>query len=153
VTEELVDELIRATTTIGEHYYASAAAQQLGVQEARLLFILSTEPSNMLGLASTLSLPKSTITGIMARMEAAGLVVRERGSHDRRNLVATPTAKGRRAAVAFAKDLAGRVEGVMASAGFDGASQAELASILSTMLANVDSGERQQSDRVGDAAE
>jgi DNA-binding MarR family transcriptional regulator len=142
VTDELVDELIRATTTIGEHYYASAAGQQLGVQEARLLYILSTEPSNMLGLASTLNLPKSTITGIMARMEAAGLVVRERGSQDRRNLVATPTAKGRTAAAAFAKDLARRVEGVMDDAGLDDTSQTELASILSMMLANVESGER-----------
>ena len=142
MTDELVDELIRATTTIGEHYYASADRQQLGVQEARLLFILTTQPSNMLGLASTLNLPKSTITGIMARMEAAGFVVRERGSHDRRNLVATPTPQGRRAAAEFAKDLAGRVEGVIDQTGINDRVRAELAGILSTMLANVESGER-----------
>jgi DNA-binding MarR family transcriptional regulator len=137
VEDDLVDELIRATTTVGEHYYASAGRVGLGVQEARLLFILTSTPQNMLGLSSSLNLPKSTLTGLIARMESAGLIARQRGPEDRRNLLATPTAQGRKVAAAFAADLARRVSGLI-----DDPSSAELAAILSAMLARAESGER-----------
>src|SRR5450755_3762595 len=106
-------EVVRATTAVGEHYYASASVVQLSVQEARLLYILSLNPSNMLGLTSALNVPKSTMSGLMARLESAGLVLRVQDPEDRRNLVATPTQKGTAVATAFAGDLAQRVSGVL----------------------------------------
>lgn len=142
MSDDLVDELVRATTTVGEHYYAAAARQGLTVQEARLLFILSTQPTNMLGLSGALDVAKSTLTGLIARMESAGLIERERGPADRRNLVATPTARGRAAAADFARDLASRVEGVLGSARLSDSARAELAKILSTMLESAESAER-----------
>ncbi|MES2170299.1 MAG: MarR family transcriptional regulator [Actinomycetota bacterium] len=132
--DELVDELIRATTTVGEHYYASAALVGLGVQEARLLFILTTEPSNMLGLSSALNVPKSTLTGLIARMESAGLITRDRGEADRRHLVANPTAKGRKVATAFTAELAARVSAIVPD-------DPEFAGILTAVLKNAESGE------------
>jgi len=125
-------EVIRATTAIGEHYYASASAVGLSVQEARLLFILSIKPSNMLGLTSALNVPKSTMSGLIARMESAGLVVREPAPRDRRHLLATPTPKGNSLAAAFARDLASRVDGALSL--LDASERTELADILNEVL-------------------
>jgi DNA-binding MarR family transcriptional regulator len=131
-------EVIRATAAVGEHYYASANAVGLSVQEARLLYIVSLRPSNMLGLTSALSVPKSTMTGLIARLESAGLVVREQDPHDRRRLIATPTRGGTVAATAFAHDLAARVTGSLSA--LDDGEQGELADILSEILADIEPG-------------
>jgi len=129
-------EVVRATTAVGEHYYASASVVQLSVQEARLLYILSLNPSNMLGLTSALKVPKSTMSGLVARLESARLVVREQDPNDRRQLLATPTSKGTAVAIAFARDLADRVSGVLSA--LDAAEQLELADILSDVLAGIE---------------
>jgi DNA-binding MarR family transcriptional regulator len=129
-------EVVRATTAVGEHYYASASAVGLSVQEARLLFILTQNPSNMLGLTSALSVPKSTMTGLVARIESAGLVVRTQDPRDRRHLVATPTLAGIAVADAFAADLASRVSGVLA--GLDAAERGELAGLLIDVLSGIE---------------
>jgi DNA-binding MarR family transcriptional regulator len=129
-------EVIRATTAIGEHYYAAASAIGLSVQEARLLYIVSLNPSNMLGLTSALRVPKSTMSGLIARLESAGLVVRTQDSMDRRNLLATPTPKGTAVATAFASDLAERVSGALSV--LDADQQLELADILSELLSAIE---------------
>lgn len=134
--DALVAQLIRASSTVGEHYHSSAAAVGLTVQEAQLLFILSVQPRNMLGLTSALRIPKSTMTGLMARMEMAGLVVRDRAEGDRRHLLATPTARGTALARQFERDLAARVSGALA--GLDGPEQHELAALLSEVLAGIE---------------
>ena len=129
-------EVIRATTAVGEHYYAAASAVQLSVQEARLLYILSLNPSNMLGLTSALKVPKSTMSGLIARLESAGLVVRVQDPGDRRNLLATPTQKGSAVATAFAGDLARRISGVLSV--LDAGERVELADILSEVLSAIE---------------
>ncbi|MCU1469477.1 MAG: marR [Glaciihabitans sp.] len=135
-SELVTAEVIRATTTIGEHYYASATAVGLSVQEARLLFILSLKPSNMLGLTSALKVPKSTMSGLITRMESTGLVAREPDARDRRNLLATPTPRGTSVATAFARDLASRVNGALSL--LDASEQVELADILNEVLAGIE---------------
>jgi DNA-binding MarR family transcriptional regulator len=129
-------ELIRATTAVGEHYYLSASAVGLSVQEARLLYILSERPSNMLGLTAALNVPKSTMTGLISRMESAGLVVREQDKGDRRHLLATPTAKGRAIATAFASDLAARTSDLLSA--LDARDQSALADILDEVLTSIE---------------
>ena len=129
-------EVIRATTAVGEHYYAAASAVGLSVQEARLLYILSLKPSNMLGLTSALDVPKSTMSGLIARLESAGLVVREQDPADRRNLLATPTQKGTVVATEFTHDLAQRVTGVLSV--LDADERLELADILSDVLVGLE---------------
>ncbi|MEJ1231133.1 MAG: MarR family transcriptional regulator [Galbitalea sp.] len=48
----------------------------------------------MLGLTSALNVPKSTMSGLITRMESAGLVSREQDPRDRRHLLAKPTPEG-----------------------------------------------------------
>jgi DNA-binding MarR family transcriptional regulator len=132
----LTQDVIRATTAVGEHYYASANAVGLSVQEARLLYILSLAPSNMLGLTAALNVPKSTMSGLVGRMETAGLLVREPDPDDRRHLVSTPTPRGVELATAFAADLAERVTGALSA--LDAAEQAELAAIVSQVLVDIE---------------
>jgi DNA-binding MarR family transcriptional regulator len=129
-------EVIRATTAVGEHYYAAAGAVGLSVQEARLLYILSLNPSNMLGLTSALNVPKSTMSGLITRMESAGLVERSPDPRDRRNLLATPTRQGTAAANAFARDLAARVSDVLSV--LDSGERVELADILGEVLVAIE---------------
>lgn len=135
-TDDSVAQLIRATTTVGQHYYAAAAEVGLTVQEARLLFVLASNPRNMLGLTSAMRVPKSTMTGLISRMESGGLVVRERDPNDGRALVATPTALGRDVASEFASQLARRVSSVLS--GLGPRDQHELAGLLSELLLSLE---------------
>jgi DNA-binding MarR family transcriptional regulator len=135
-TPSLSADLLRATTTVGEHYYASANSVGLSVQEARLLFVLSLAPSNMLGLTAALNVPKSTMSGLISRMESAGLVVRTQDPGDRRHLLAFPTPQGIATANAFAEDLASRVSGVLSA--LDADEQRDLAAILSEILVGLE---------------
>ncbi len=131
-----VAQVLRVTTAVGEQYYEAASAVGLTVQEARLLFILSIQPTNMLGLTAALDVPKSTMTGLIARLEADGLVEREQDPRDRRHLLTTPTAKGKDAASTFARDLATRVEGLLSAV--DERERAELADILNAILVGLE---------------
>ena len=123
-------------TTVGEHYYEVSRSLGLTVQEARMLFILGAKPANMLGLRSSLRVPKSTMTGLVTRMEAAGLIVRERDPQDRRHFITTATAEGERVANDFGRELAARVETL--ASGYEPEERAELAGILSDFLETVD---------------
>jgi DNA-binding MarR family transcriptional regulator len=130
--DEAVHQTIRVVTTVGEHYFESARGLGLSVQEARLLFILALRPSNMLGLTSALRVPKSTMTGLMARMESAGLVSRDADPDDRRHLLVTPTPRGRRMASSFARRMADRVGDVLGP--LEDGEREELADLLTEVL-------------------
>ncbi|WP_327635487.1 MarR family transcriptional regulator [Kribbella sp. NBC_00482] len=97
--------LIRAATAVTEVYERISSDLGLTMQQARLLFILHRQPTNMLGLGSALRLTKSTMTGVVARMESAGLVVRVPDEADRRNFVVTPTDHGAEVAEEFERRL------------------------------------------------
>ncbi|MFI5736388.1 MarR family winged helix-turn-helix transcriptional regulator [Kribbella sp. NPDC051587] len=97
--------LIRASTAVTEHYERISSDLGLTMQQARLLFVLHRAPTNMLGLGAAVGLGKSTMTGVVARMESAGLVARVPDPGDRRNLVVEPTARGVEVAEDFERRL------------------------------------------------
>ncbi len=134
--DELVAQLIRVAEDILERYDASAAFVGLSAQEARLLFILGVKPANMLGLTQALRVPKSTMTGLVARMERQGLVTRDRDASDRRHLVTNPTELGTAVSHRFERDLADRVSSALD--GFDGAERQELAELLTEVLVRIE---------------
>lgn len=76
--------------------------------------MLHSTPSNMLGLGTELRLGKSTMTGVVARMEAAGLVQRSPDPRDRRNALLTPTERGAAIALEFEHDMRDRVRELIA---------------------------------------
>ncbi len=132
----LVAQLIRVADEILDRYDASAATVGLSAQEARLLFILGVRPVNMLGLTQALQVPKSTMTGLIARMERQRLVTRDRDADDRRHLVANPTELGTDVSHRFGRDLAGRVDAALA--GLGDAEQQELAELLTEVLLRIE---------------
>jgi DNA-binding MarR family transcriptional regulator len=97
--------LIRVSTAVTEQYERISSELGLTMQQARLLFVLHRQPTNMLGLGAELRLTKSTMTGVVARMETAGLVARVPDATDRRNFVVTPTEHGAEVAEEFERRL------------------------------------------------
>jgi MarR family transcriptional regulator, organic hydroperoxide resistance regulator len=92
------------------------AAKEHGLSGARdwiVLSALSTGPrQTQLALAHSLGLDKTTMTSLLDRMEARGLITRRTDSHDRRARIPEVTEDGRRvqAEVTRARD---RVEGAL----------------------------------------
>ena len=125
--------LIRAATAVTEVYERISSDLGLTMQQARLLFILHRQPTNMLGLGSALRLTKSTMTGVVARMESAGLVVRVPDEADRRNFVVTPTDHGAEVAEEFERRLRTEVRRMLQV--LDPAERETLGALLTTVIA------------------
>lgn len=125
--------LIRAATAVTEVYERVSSDLGLTMQQARLLFILHRQPTNMLGLGSALRLTKSTMTGVIARMESAGLVVRVPDETDRRNFVVTPTDHGAEVAEEFERRLRTEVRRMLQV--LDPAERETLGALLTTVIA------------------
>jgi DNA-binding MarR family transcriptional regulator len=124
--------LIRAATAVGDVYDEVSGALGLTAQQARLLFVLARRPSNMLGLGTVLRLGKSTMTGVVARMESAGLVERSPDPDDRRHHIVTPTDRGAELAQRVERDLRERVVALLD--GLDPVERATLAGLLSRVI-------------------
>ena len=86
----------------------------------------------MLGLGAELRLGKSTMTGVVARMEAAGWVRRTADPRDRRNALLTPTDAGAELATRFEHELRDRVLELLAP--LDGDERDVLGALLSRVL-------------------
>ncbi|MES1170691.1 MAG: MarR family transcriptional regulator, partial [Leifsonia sp.] len=108
----------------------------LSRQQSRLLFVLHTRPTNMLGLGAELHLGKSTMTGVVARMEDAGWVLRTIDPRDRRNAALTLTPEGAALASRFEHEMGTRMLEVIAP--LDGHDRAALGSLLSRVLARIE---------------
>ena len=124
--------LIRASATVGAMYDDSSRVVGLSAQQARLLFVLARRPTNMLGLGASLQLRKSTLTGIVDRLEHAGLVEREVDPDDRRRFVVTPTSLGASKAREFEEHLRSRVTDLLTE--LDDDQQQLLAELLTAVL-------------------
>jgi DNA-binding MarR family transcriptional regulator len=124
--------LIRTATAVADVYDEVSEGLGLTRQQARLLFVLARQPRNMLGLGAVLGLGKSTMTGVVARMAAAGLVDRAPDPDDRRHLVVTPTARGAELARRVEEELRARVTTLLE--GLDTAEQAALGALLSRVM-------------------
>ena len=86
----------------------------------------------MLGLGAELRLGKSTMTGVVARMETAGWVQRAPDPRDRRNALLTLTALGEQLAEAFEHDISHRVLELLEPIGAD--DRLVLGALLSRIL-------------------
>jgi len=91
-----VPPIHRATHRIGLYL---ARDNGLSQGEAHILALLaSAGPSTIADLHRGLAHKRSTLTSILDRLTARGLITRAVGVDDRRTFLITPTGKGRRAA-------------------------------------------------------
>jgi DNA-binding MarR family transcriptional regulator len=94
----LIPSVHRATHRIGL-YLASRQAETLSQGESHILALLAAaKPLTIAELHRGLAHKRSTLTSILDRLVARGLVTRRVGESDRRTFVVTLTAKGRRRA-------------------------------------------------------
>lgn len=93
-----VDALVESLARVVRGYYddlaISAGRHGLTTTQARVLIALR-EPLSMRSLAEHLACDASNATGLIARLEARGLVCRAASEADRRKKVVTATAAGR----------------------------------------------------------
>lgn len=128
--------LVRVSSAISDIYDQVSARYGLTRQQSRMLFVLHTRPSNMLGLGAELHLVKSTMTGVVARMEEAGWVVRSVDPRDRRNAVLTLTTEGAELASRFEREMGRRMLEVIAP--LDGEDRILLGSLLSRVIQRIE---------------
>ncbi len=106
---ELVDALAELSFLVLGRLARHAAASDLSLVQARLLGVLRNREPTMQQLAAVLELDKSSVTGLIDRAAARGLVERAPSSDDRRVVRVRLTPSGRRvvrvAARAFDADL------------------------------------------------
>jgi DNA-binding MarR family transcriptional regulator len=92
----LIPSVHRATHRVGL-YLAAGQAEALSQGESHILALLATSSPMSIGeLHQGLAHKRSTLTSILDRLAARGLITREVGESDRRTFVVTLTAKGRR---------------------------------------------------------
>ena len=124
--------LVRVSTAISGIYDEVSAHHGLTRQQSRLLFVLHRHPTNMLGLGAELNLVKSTMTGVVARMEEAGWVQRSEDPRDRRNAVLTLTPEGDTVAARFEHEMGTRMLELLQP--LDADDRAALGSLLSRVM-------------------
>ncbi|NLU76223.1 MarR family transcriptional regulator [Streptomyces sp. HNM0575] len=92
------DALVRLTHLVQRVFADVSRAHDLTSQQAQLLCVLTRGPAGMTELTRLLHLEKSSLTGLVDRVERRGLVARRRSSHDRRACQVALTGKGTRLA-------------------------------------------------------
>lgn len=102
---DLVDGLFQLSFLLHARLTRIAAAHELTLVQVRLLGILRDREPGMLELARHLELEKSSLSGLVDRAEARGLVARVASAHDRRATRVRMTARGAALARAVADDV------------------------------------------------
>jgi DNA-binding MarR family transcriptional regulator len=94
----VLTDVQHATHLIGRHLESVLADLGVGQGEAHVLSLLAAGPAPVAGLVKVVGVKRSTLTNILDRLEARGLVRREINAADRRSFVVRPTPAGGRAA-------------------------------------------------------
>ncbi|MFF3684529.1 MarR family winged helix-turn-helix transcriptional regulator [Streptomyces sp. NPDC002187] len=95
LTLEVVELIGAVVARYYDEYERAAAAHSLTGAQARVLGLLSLEPTPMRRIAQKLKCEPSNITGIVDRLEIRGLVERRPDLADRRVKIAAATEEGR----------------------------------------------------------
>ncbi|MGW0116957.1 MarR family winged helix-turn-helix transcriptional regulator [Streptomyces sp. NPDC003327] len=95
LTLEVVELIGTVVARYHEEYEEAAATHALTGAQARVLGLLTLEPTPMRKIAEKLRCEPSNVTGIIDRLESRGLVERRPDPADRRVKLAAPTEQGR----------------------------------------------------------
>lgn len=99
-------ELQHATHAIGRHLERALAEVGVDQAEAHVLSALAAGPRPIAELVEAVGVKRSTLTNVLDRLEARGLVRREINPADRRSFLVQPTRGGLRAARKVARTFA-----------------------------------------------
>src|SRR5262245_54606401 len=105
LTLEVVELIGTVVARYHEEYEQAAARHSLTGAQARVLGLLSQEPSPMRRIAERLRCEPSNVTGIIDRLESRGLVERRPDPGDRRVKLAAATDTGRETAAKLRASL------------------------------------------------
>jgi DNA-binding MarR family transcriptional regulator len=97
---ELVDGLVQVSFAVIALLNRAAAANGMSLTQLRLLGILRDREPTMSALAEHLGLDRSTVSGLIDRAAARGLVRRDSGGDDGRSVRVSLTDEGRALAAA-----------------------------------------------------
>jgi DNA-binding MarR family transcriptional regulator len=128
----LADALVQFAHLI-DHLFADASrANGLTPQQAQLLCELMPRPLGMTELTGLLNVERSTMTGLVDRVERRALVKRAPDPNDRRAIQIALTAKGRRLAMKSYGAVTAKVDAL--TGGLAPASATRLTKIVSDLL-------------------
>ncbi|TQN33083.1 DNA-binding MarR family transcriptional regulator [Haloactinospora alba] len=132
----LAESLVRLTHLV-EHVFAETGRRyDITPQQAQLLCVLHHTQLGMTELSRSLHLEKSSLTGLVNRVERRGLAVRRRDSHDRRECRVALTEQGSRIAVDFHEEVSGRLEELVGDLAPEESGQ--LTSVIARVLAGAE---------------
>ena len=130
---ELMDPLVQTSVTLMALLSRVAAAHDLSLTQLRVLAILRDREPKLSEVADHLGLERSSVSGLIDRAVARGLVRREASTDDRRAVRLSLTAEGRR----LDAPLTGEIAAVLAPrpGKLPGAEHRRLAALLQKLLA------------------
>jgi MarR family transcriptional regulator, lower aerobic nicotinate degradation pathway regulator len=130
---DLTDALVQSSFLVQGAMRRVASRHDLSVVQMRLLGILRDREPGVLALARHLELDKSSVTGLVDRAEARGLVERVADPDDGRAVRVRLTRKGRALAAKGAEEVAAELATV--SVGLGAAERRRLAALLGAIAA------------------
>ncbi|HEY2667094.1 MAG TPA: MarR family transcriptional regulator [Actinomycetota bacterium] len=128
----LAEALTRLSQLVAHVFADVSRSRDLTPQQAQLLCTLLEGPIGMTELGRLLHLEKSSLTGLVDRVERRGLVVRTRDPNDRRASQVALTGQGARLAADSHEDVTARLEALADE--LAPADRKRLASAIATML-------------------
>jgi DNA-binding MarR family transcriptional regulator len=129
---KFADALVRLTHLV-QHVFAEVSRQHdLTPQQTQLLCLLVHRRVGMTELSHTLHLEKSSLTGLVDRVERRGLVTRTRETRDRRTCKISLTGEGTRLAVETHQEVTTRLEALAGE--LRPAERRQLASLIAQLL-------------------
>jgi DNA-binding MarR family transcriptional regulator len=106
--------LVRLSFLVQSIYADACAKHGLSPAQAQLLCVIKDQPRGMTELTRILGLERPGLTGLVDRVQQRGLVERQAVPHDRRAVMLTPTAGGKRIAEEFHAEVSERLQQLMA---------------------------------------
>jgi DNA-binding MarR family transcriptional regulator len=106
--------LVRLSFLVQSIYAEICAEYDLTSAQGQLLCVLKDHSRGMSEITETLRLDKSSVTGLVERVERRDLLRRTTSSADRRAVTVTLTAQGKRVAHAFYDDVSLRLVDLVA---------------------------------------
>jgi DNA-binding MarR family transcriptional regulator len=123
-TSPAVDTLVQLSFAVQLVLTRAAADNDLSVTQLRLLGILRDRTPSMAEIADFLELDRSSVSGLVDRAEARGLVSRRTAGHDARVTLVELTSHGLAIGALIAESVSGELDGILAAA-----SEADRASV------------------------